>query len=364
MFSEYSNDPNSQSVYLWGESERLTPGDLLERLQHYHAMSGLETDHFSLGGTVKLLEEQMASLLGKESAIFMPTGTLANHLALRHLCQSQKRVIVPEQSHIYNDTGDGLEKLSGLKLIPLGKNRVCFSLNELKEATRNAKTGRVDTPFGALVIESPVRRKMGQTVAYSDMQRITDYCRQNSIACHLDGARLFMMSAATKIPITDYTKLFDTVYISLYKYLNSPSGAILAGPKDLLEPMIQSRRMFGGALWGAYFFAALALKELTSFEETYKKAFMTSELLFSLINNLSGIRITAFKNGSNIFLVRLSPTINPEKFRQALSEYAIYLDPNQRPSRTFTINVNTSLLRQTKERIAESVKKALRSASV
>ena len=121
MFSEDSNDPNYQSVYLWGESERLTTGDLLERLQHYHAMSGLETDHFSLGGTVKLLEEQMASLLGKESAIFMPTGTLANHLALRHLCQSQKRVIVPEQSHIYNDTGDGLEKLSGLKLIPLGK---------------------------------------------------------------------------------------------------------------------------------------------------------------------------------------------------------------------------------------------------
>ena len=205
---------------------------------------------------------------------------------------------------------------------------------------------------------------MGQTVAYGDMQRITDYCRQNSIACHLDGARLFMMSAATKIPITDYTKLFDTVYVSLYKYLNSPSGAILAGPTYLLKPMIQSRRMFGGALWGAYFFAALALKELTSFEETYKKAFSTSQLLFSLINSLPGISIIAFKNGSNIFLVKLSPTINPAKFRQTLSEHAIYLDPNQRPSRTFTINVNTSLLRQTKERIAESVKNALHSASV
>ena len=122
--------------------------------------------------------------------------------------------------------------------------------------------------------------------------------------------------------------------------------------------------MFGGALWGAYFFAALALKELTSFEETYKKAFNTSQLLFNLINSLPGIDITSFKNGSNIFLVKLSPTINPEKFRQTLSEHAIYLDPNQRPSRTFTINVNTSLLRQTKERIATSVQNALHSACV
>ena len=364
MSSKHSNDPKSQPVYLWGESDRLTPGDLLDRLQHYHEISGLETDHFSLGGTVKLLEEKMASLLGKESAIFMPTGTLANHLALRHLCHSQKRVIVPEQSHIYNDTGDGLEKLSGLKLIPLGKNRVCFSFNELKETIKNTKAGRVDTPIGALVIESPVRRKLGQIVSYSDMQRITDYCRQNSIASHLDGARLFMMSAATKIPIADYTKLFDTVYVSLYKYLNSPSGAILAGSTSLLKPMIQSRRMFGGALWGAYFFAALAVKELTSFEENYKKAFDASQLLFSLINSLPGISVTALKNGSNIFLVKLSPNINPDRFNLALAERAIYLDPNQRPSRTFTINVNTSLLRQTNERIAASIKTALSSASL
>ena len=89
-----------------------------------------------------------------------------------------------------------------------------------------------------------------------------------------------------------------------------------------------------------------------------------SQLLFNLINSLSGISITAFKNGSNIFLVKLSPSINPEKFKTALSKHSIYLDPNQSPNHTFTISVNTSLLRQTKEQIVESTKHAIHIATL
>lgn len=349
----------SQSVFLWGEGDRLSPTELLARLHQYHQTVGLEVDHFSLGGTVKLLEEKMASILGKESAVFMPTGTLANHLALRHLCNSQQRVILPEQSHIYNDTGDGLEKLSGIKLIPLGKNKVCFSLNELKDTLKQANTGKVHTPVGAVVIESPVRRQLGQIVAYDEMKRITEYCRLNNIACHLDGARIFMMSVATKIPISQYTALFDTVYVSLYKYLNSPSGAILAGPSELLKPMIQSRRMFGGALWGCYFFAALALEEVTGFQEKLEQAFTKSKSLFSQINDLSGIKIISMKNGSNIFILQLSQDIDSSKFSEALSKDNIYFDSAKIRRNTFTININTSLLRQSNEAIFQSVKSAL-----
>ena len=118
------------------------------------------------------LEQQFAATLGKEAAIFLPTGTLANHLAIRTLCGRKPRAVVQEQSHLYNDSGDCVSRLSGITLVPLGKDQPAFALDELQAAVERAVTGRVLNPIGAVMIESPVRRQMGQIFSIrSDVRR-------------------------------------------------------------------------------------------------------------------------------------------------------------------------------------------------
>ena len=170
------------------------------------------------------------------------------------------------------------------------------------------------------------------------------------------------MSAATGIPIKNYTALFDTVYVSLYKYLNAPAGAIVAGSSNLMQSMIGTRRMFGGALAGAYLYGALALEALQDFPENYANAFQKATDLFAQLNMLNGIDIHALDNGSNIFSLRLSGNIDYDTFHRQLNGAEVFLNPNHVPPSGLTIAVNTSILRQTNDEMVVTFDKALNQA--
>ena len=104
------------------------------------------------------------------------------------------------------------------------------------------------------------------------MSEIADYSRKEGIPTHLDGARLYMMSAATGIKPQRYTSIFDTVYVSQYKYFGAPFGAILAGSSDFIDGLYHTRRMFGGCLYSSFMAAALALRGSEGFEERFSAA--------------------------------------------------------------------------------------------
>ena len=133
MTSIYKFDDND-SVVFRGDGEPRTANNLLLRLNEFAKKNQMLDDDFSLGGLVGQLETEMASMLGKPAAIFMPTGTSANHLAIRKHAATQGRAVVQEQSHIFNDTGDSIQRLSGINLVPLAQNRVFFDTNELDKA--------------------------------------------------------------------------------------------------------------------------------------------------------------------------------------------------------------------------------------
>jgi len=266
---------------------------------------GIVQDNYSLGGEVARFEAEMSRILGKERAVFMPTGTLANHLAIRALAARGSRVIVQERSHIYQDMGDALSSLSGFNLIPLGHHRAQYTLEEAKGALADAGQTRVKTGIGALVIESPVRRCHGEVFDFGEMSSLTSWARENGIGTHLDGARLFIASHYTKIPVREYAALFDTVYVSLYKYFGTPSGAVLAGPASHLDGMYHERRMFGGGLNQAWIFAGLALDALPRFDGEFAEAVRISETLIDLLADAGPFVISRVPNGSNIFALEL-----------------------------------------------------------
>ena len=256
---------NQDRVRMSGDGLGLTPVELARVWTELAEDGQIQPDSYSNGGSVEILEQEFARILGKERAVFMPTGTLANQLAVRALAGGSGRVVVQQESHLYNDSGDCVQTLSGLNLIPLGRDRSTFTLDELQEAVRRSESGRVNARVTVISIESPVRRRYGECFDERELSDIVEFAKRRKIALHLDGARLFLQSAYTGRSVEDYAALFDTVYVSLYKYFNAPSGAILAGPRNILDDMFHTRRMFGAGLPAAWPFAAIATRFFTGF---------------------------------------------------------------------------------------------------
>ena len=337
------------AVVFRGDGEPKTPAGLVRSLADIESHGGLQADSYSLGGTVETLEQTVAQMLGKEAAAFMPTGTLANHLAIRKLCGTKPRAVVQEQSHLYNDTGDCVTQLSNINLVPLAKDQAFFGLDELRLAVDRSETGRVVNPIGAVMIESPVRRQAGRIMPYDEMAEVTSFCAQRGIPTHLDGARLYMMAAATEISPETYAAMFDTAYVSLYKYFGAPYGGILAGTSEFIEGLYHDRRMFGGGLAAAYMSAALALKGVQGFEARFGAAMDQAAELFERLNALPGIHVGRYENGSNIYPVELDARVDFGRFASALKARWVFVYPGEGEPGRIHLTVNTTVLRQSND---------------
>lgn len=315
----------------------------------------LSADSYSCGGVVEKLEKKMAVTLGKESAVFMPTGTLANHLALRNLSSPGSRIIVQEESHIYKDSGDCMQSLSGRNLIPLKSEDVIksagFSLNQVKDVINSTSTGKVKTGIGVISIESPVRRMDGMIFPRDEMNRILDFANENGIKTHLDGARLFIEASWYGISPAKYAEKFNTVYVSLYKYFNAPFGAILAGPKEIIEDLYHQRRMFGGGLNEAWPSAVLAVHSLNNFDQRYKNVIDLTKKLKDNLNNLPGLSVENITNGTNVFRLILDRKVNINLFKESLVKKKIYLPVRDERFYGFSLKTNESLLSDSLENI-------------
>jgi threonine aldolase len=284
----------------------LSPGEYARLLGEIAATRGICTDDYSCGGVVAELEAKMATLLGKEAAVFLPTGTLANHLAVRLLARTGRRVLVQAESHLWNDEGDCAQTLSGLALVPLAPGRATVSLAEIQTAAAGAPGMRVAVPVGAISIETPVRRVAGQAFDPKELAAISGFARERGIGLHLDGSRLLLEAAYTGIAPGATAALFDTVYVSLWKYLNAANGAILAGPRNLLDGLYHQRRMFGGSLPRAWPDAAVALHYLDGFADRFGRAVEVAKALFAALHDHKRVSIDCTGPATNVTPLRVS----------------------------------------------------------
>jgi len=336
---------SERTVKLSGDGQWLSPAEYSGVLADIVEREGIAPDYYSRGGVVRELEERMAAILGKERAVFLATGTLANHLAVRIQARGNSRVIVQEDSHLYCDSGDCAEVLSNLNLVTLARGAGTFTLEDVQSEIERASGGRVRTGIGVISIESPIRRRFGELFDYDEMRRICDFAREQDIATHLDGARLFMASAYSGIAPADFAALFDTVYVSMWKYFNAPSGAILAGPAELLDDLYHPRRMFGGALPGAWPLAAVALHFIEGFEERFAAGVGMSEELLPMLDAIGPIRVERIPNGSNVFNLHVDLD-DLDTVRDRLAGQDVVVPRPASDFRGFRLNVNETLARR------------------
>jgi threonine aldolase len=342
-------------VLLTGDGVHLTTAEYAQLLATLTA-GDLKPDVYLKGGAVEELENRFAKLLGKERALFFPTGTLANHMAVRLLAGERRHVLVQEESHLYRDEGDCAQTLSGINLVPLAPGRATIKASEIVEAVDRAGSPPYPVPVGAISIESPVRRTHGQAFDFEEMKKISAFARERKIGLHLDGARMYLAAAYTGIAPATYSALFDTVYVSLYKYFNAPFGAILTGPAPLIEAATVLRHQFGGGVLHAWESAAVALHYLDGFEDRYQRAVRSGEELLGRLEQKK-IRVHRMEAGTNVFLLDF-PSAPDAGFQKRLADRGIMIapPPAQGPA---TIQVNETILRRSPEEIAEELGKAL-----
>jgi threonine aldolase len=333
-----------RTVQANGDGIHHTPAEYTALLQKLAPT--IEPDSYSLGGVVAKLEESVATAFGKETAVWLSTGTLANHLAVRLLAGEKRRVLVQQECHLYNDCGDCCQTLSALNLVPLAPGKATFTVEDIEREASRGASGRVSVPIGAIQIETPVRRLSGEAFDFDEMKRVSHWARERNIGLHLDGARLYLAAAYSGISVREYAALFDTVYVSMYKYFNAASGAILAGPKSLLDSLFHPRRMFGNGLSHVWPFAAVALHYFEGFPDRYAKAVAVSEKVIAGLKANFRFEIERVPKGTNNFFLRVK---DAEAFQKRAQAAGFILGaPNKD---RFTVQVNETWGRATPQEI-------------
>jgi threonine aldolase len=347
-------------INLASDGEGLSPLAYAELLARLTREREVRADSFGAGGIVAEFEDRVAALLGKERAILMPTGTLANMLALDRLAgPGKRRAIVQRDGHILNDTGDSCERVMGLKLIALQDNEAGFTAAAVAAELTRAATARVAVPVGVISIETPVRRRHAQLVAESDIDAVVALGRREGIALHLDGARLFVAAAATGRSVRQYADLFDTVYVSLYKYMNVPFGAVLAGPAAIIDGLRHDRRRHGGGLNQFWLIALVAGHGLDGLEETWKQALARMPPVLDRVAASGRARIAPFPHASNIRPLAV-PGVDPARMaRIAAAALARGLKLPEPEGDTFWIRANAGWTRIEPDDLAQRVIEAL-----
>jgi threonine aldolase len=344
-------------VRLSGDGLGLTTRQYARLLARIADEKGVAADGYILGGVVEELEAEFARRLGKERAVFMPTGTLANQLAIRVLAGGRGRAVVQAESHIYQDSGDCVQTLSGITLMPLAPGGATFTAADVEQVIGETRSGRVAVPVSVISIETPVRRRLGEMFDPAETAKIVALAKREGIRLHLDGARLFLEAAYTGTPVARYAAPFETVYVSLYKYFNAAGGAILAGPRALLDDIYHVRRMFGSGLYQAWPYAAVALHYLAGFEDRYARAVQIADDWIRALQRIDGVAVERIPSGTNLFRVRVTRG-DAQTLRQRLAARGIQLAAPGRDG-TFLVGVNETLLRTSAAALADAFTRAL-----
>lgn len=296
-----------RSVLLAGDAVPMTTLEWTRHLQQLLERDPDVKDIYLAEGAVEALEKRFAEKLGKQTAVFLPTGTLANNLALRVLCGENRHALVQHESHVYLDESNAASTLNNLHLVPLAKGRAAPTPEEVRAAIDEAENGPYPLKVGAISLESPVRRADGAMVPYDTAKAISDLARAKKIPMHLDGARLLLASGLPGFELKAYSALFDTVYVSLYKYLGAPFGAILAGESSTIDKVREWRHVFGGTIFRGWPVALPALDMLEGFEARYIAARAATERLFAGLAQAGGFTPQRVEHGTNVAFLRVSP---------------------------------------------------------
>lgn len=210
--------------------------------------------------TVIRLQERTAELLGKEAAVFVPSGSMANQTAIRAHCEPGDEILCHKDSHIIHYETGGPAALSGVMIRPIEGASGLFSADDLDPLVRPESSHFARSRL--VIVENTHNRGGGSVWPLDQLRRVCERSRKFSLKLHLDGARVWNACAATGLKPSDYAQHFDTVSCCFSKGLGAPAGSAVAGDKATITRVHRFRKMFGGTMRQSGILAAAALYAL------------------------------------------------------------------------------------------------------
>ncbi len=239
--------------------------------------------------SVNALVDRICDILGKEDAVFLPSGTMCNQIATRVHCRPGDEIILDTTAHTRNFEAGGPAALSGASVFPLEGKRGIFEAEQVKAAIRPPDNHHPRSKM--LVIEQTSNLGGGTIWPMETIQEVCALAHDHGIACHMDGARLLNAVIATGIPAKDFSAPFDSVWIDFSKGLGAPVGAALAGSSAFIADAWRWKHQFGGAMRQAGIIAAGALYAMEHHVERLAEDHANAQILARGLESLEGLRL-------------------------------------------------------------------------
>ncbi|MFQ5747554.1 MAG: threonine aldolase family protein [Gemmatimonadota bacterium] len=290
------------------------------------AMAAAEVDDDVLGKdpTTGQLERRVADLLGKESALFFPSGTQANQTAVLLHARPGTEAVCEREAHLFHYELADVAWLAGVQLFPVPSRAGVPDPSDVEAAIRPGDRHHPLT--GLICLENTHNMHGGVVVPVETMRAVRDLATARSLPVHLDGARLWNASVASETPLSDLTACADTVMVSLSKGLGCPVGSVLAGPAGLMETAWSIRKRLGGGMRQSGILAAAGLYALDHHLERLAEDHARARRLAAGCDAIDGLR--AEPPDTNIVMIGVERDgVTPESLAAGLEERGILILP-------------------------------------
>ena len=277
--------------------------------------------------TVTKLCEMTAELLGKEDAVFLPSGTMCNQISVAVHCRPGDEIIADKTAHIVNTEGGGLAVFAGAMARTVDGDRGVFSGEQLKVAVRNP---RRHTPKPRMVVIEQTSNSAGGSVwPLHSIIEVGAIARERDLIMHMDGARLLNAVVASGHSASEFSEPFDSLWLDLSKGLGCPIGAVLAGSKNFIEQAWQWKQRMGGAMRQAGIVAAAGVYALQYHVDRMIEDHKNAKLFAELLGNTPGISVEDSIETNMVFFSVEGTGLTAETFRDRLiAEHGIRIGAN------------------------------------
>ena len=277
--------------------------------------------------TVTKLCEMTAELLGKEDAVFLPSGTMCNQISVAVHCRPGDEIIADKTAHIVNTEGGGLAVFAGAMARTVDGDRGVFSGEQLKAAVRNP---RRHTPKPRMVVIEQTSNSAGGSVwPLHSIIEVGAIARERNLIMHMDGARLLNAVVASGHSASEFSEPFDSLWLDLSKGLGCPIGAVLAGSKNFIEQAWQWKQRMGGAMRQAGIVAAAGVYALQYHVDRMIEDHKNAKLFAELLGNAPGISVEDSIETNMVFFSVQGTGLTAETFRDRLiAEHGIRIGAN------------------------------------
>lgn len=269
------------------------------------AKANVNDDVIDVDPTVAKLQEMIADMLGMEAAMYMPSGTMTNQVAVRLHCRPGDELICEAGCHIYNYEQGGFAQLSNVVARTIKGENSAMKLEQLRNSIQPDNEHAVRTRL--ICLENTHNKGGGVVLPYQGVEDICRWAHENSLITHLDGARFFNAVVASNIDAKQWAQHFDTVSICFSKGLGAPVGSALVGTKDMIRDMRRHRKLFGGGMRQSGIIAAGAVYALENNIPRLADDHNNAKLIGQAITQSDRLELDISTVETNIVIFKVKP---------------------------------------------------------